>query len=131
MRRSDSLRRIAERFGLELIVLFGSRARGRGRADSDTDVAVLARSGRRPDIARDMDLTEALARALRAPEGVDLVWLHRASPLLQFEAARRGRALYRRSRGSFSRFRLYAARRYDDNRKFFEALARHVGRRSA
>jgi predicted nucleotidyltransferase len=109
MKRAHSLPRIAERFGLELIVLFGSRPRGRARRESDTDMAVLSRPGRSLSAARHMDLAETLARALRAPEGIDLVRLNRASPLLHFEVARR----------------------YDDNRKFFDALERYVARRTA
>lgn len=132
--RRAALKAVARRHGLDLIVLFGSRARGRGRPGSDTDVAVLrgpgargrARGGASP--ATVMALTEALARVLRPPEGVDLVDLGTAPPLLHYEIARRGVVAYERRPGTFSRFRIYAARRYDDNRKFFDAVARYVRR---
>ena len=43
---SEFRRRVAERFPVQRVVLFGSRARGSSRTDSDTDVAVLLRGVR-------------------------------------------------------------------------------------
>lgn len=129
-RRRPSLNLIAKRFGLDLIVLFGSRAVGRERPDSDTDVAVRPRPRSRPPTpAWEIELTEALAGALDAPSGIDLVRLDRVSPLLLFQVASKGCVLYEARRGLFLRFRLYAARRYDDNRKFFDAIDRYVAGR--
>jgi predicted nucleotidyltransferase len=129
--KKAALRRIARLYGLDLIVLFGSQAKGRARPGSDMDVAILPGGRPRPfDAATWNSLTEDLAQTLQAPDGVDMIDLRGASPLLQYEVARSGVLLHARRTEQFSRFRLYASRRFDDNRKFFEAQARYLRRRS-
>jgi predicted nucleotidyltransferase len=130
-----ALKTVADRYGLDLIVLFGSRAKGRAVAQSDMDVAVLLgpaarrRLDRRPPVW-ELDIAGELADALGGSHEVDFVCLNRASPLLQFAVARHGIVLYKRRPGAFSRFRLYAARQFDDHRKYYEAMARYVRRRT-
>jgi len=40
-------RKVAQRFGIETMILFGSRARGRARPDSDVDLIVVGHRFRR------------------------------------------------------------------------------------
>lgn len=87
---------------IELIVLFGSRARGEGRPDSDWD---LAYSTRTPldSLSLHADLVDALQT-----DDVDAVDLSRASALLRYRVARDGVLLFERAPGTFARFWLSA-----------------------
>lgn len=71
---------VAARFGLRLMVLFGSRARGRARPESDVDVAV---AGCPP--ARLWELNGALQDVLSDGVMLDLVRLEDADALFRHE----------------------------------------------
>lgn len=88
--------------GLDLLVLFGSRARGDARGDSDWDFGYLASGGCDPD-----RLMAALVMAVGS-DRIDVVDLARANGLLRFRAARDGRPLSERRPGTFARFWLDA-----------------------
>jgi predicted nucleotidyltransferase len=120
----SQLQQVADRYQLDLIVLFGSYARGTARPDSDLDVAVHTT---RPDYARrdpdeeafwEMDLFADLSAIFKPPEGLDLVVLNRADSTLLYEVARYGLPFYQREPGGFHQFRSYAARRFYDDAKF-------------
>lgn len=72
-----SVEQIAEIYSLDLIVMFGSRARGQDIGSSDTDIAV--RSSR--ELTRDDELRIAAALDACFPN-VDLCDIRKASPLL-------------------------------------------------
>jgi predicted nucleotidyltransferase len=84
--------------GLDLLLLFGSRARGDVHPYSDWDLGYLAGPG--------FDVDGLLVRAVRllGSEQVDLVDLARASGLLRFRAAGEGKVLYESQPGRFDRF---------------------------
>ena len=88
--------------GLQLLVLFGSRARGDPRADSDWDFGYLGSTTLDPD-----GLLAALVSAVGS-DRIDLVDLSRAGGLLRFRAARDGRPLFEAVPMSFARFWLDA-----------------------
>jgi predicted nucleotidyltransferase len=101
---ADELAAIAPRHpALDLLVLFGSRARGDARPDSDWDFAYLA-GGSLDALALRADLADALGT-----DALDLVNLDRAGGLLRFRAARDGTALFERRPGLFARFQYEAA----------------------
>lgn len=97
-----TLRRIAARHEVRLLVLHGSRGRGRVHAGSDWDLGYLADATFDP-AALAVDLTAALGT-----DDVDLVDLARASALLRFEAARHGRCVHEASPGIHETFVLDA-----------------------
>lgn len=129
------LAEIANSYGLAFIALFGSYAKGRHVPGSDVDVAAMiapeaAVGGWRESWADcEMALFDQLGQAIAAPEGIDLVVLNRASALLLFQVARHGRALYERTAGAFPRFKSYATRRYDNDRKYFRRREQYLKRR--
>lgn len=75
---------------LQLVVLFGSRARGEGRRSSDHDVAVL--TPRPLPALRRFELAEALASALGTD--VDLIDLRAADTVLRSQVVTTGRVLH-------------------------------------
>lgn len=84
--------------GLELFVLFGSRARGDAHANSDWDFGYIGSPAFDPDA-----LLAALVLSIGS-DTIDLVDLTRASGLLRYRAARDGRPLFERESGAFARF---------------------------
>lgn len=94
--------------GLQLLLLFGSRARGAIHARSDWDLGYLA------DAAFDLSwLLASIVEAL-GTDRVDLVDLSRASGLLRYRAARDGVVVFAARPGLAGQFRLDAARFWFD-----------------
>ena len=123
----ERLNEIAQQFGLDLIVLFGSRVKGRIVPGSDVDIAV--RAVKRPwgDWNWEFEVADALSNALQGDGGeVDVVFLNGAAPLLVFEVAQSGQALFEKEWGTFSDFRSYAARVYYDNEPRFRRQAQYL-----
>lgn len=93
---------VAEKYGLDFVVLFGSQATGRTHAKSDVDVAVIRRG--------DLDLnglTNDFYQLFRRSD-VEVVDLARAMPTLWQAVIRDGKLLYERSVGDFLRWKVYA-----------------------
>lgn len=83
---------------VDLVVLFGSRARAEATAASDWDIGYLADQG----LDRDgflADLVVALGT-----EKIDLVDLDRAGGLVRFRAARDGLTVFEATPDAFARF---------------------------
>lgn len=94
--------------GLELLLLFGSRARGAAAGSSDWDFGYLAAT------ALDADWLLALLVEATGSDRVDLVDLQRASGLLRHRAAVDGRVVFEARPGLADDFRLNAARFWCD-----------------
>jgi predicted nucleotidyltransferase len=114
----DRLAAVAEELGLELVVLFGSRATGSPppTLDSDVDIALLTRPG---TAARGLADAYAALDGLFGDVDLDLVLLHRADPLFRDEIMRRGVLLF----GDVDRFLDYRAaafRAFTDARDLLE-----------
>ena len=100
--------------GLDLLILFGSRARGDAHPGADWDFGYLA------DEAVDVPgLLAALVEAL-GNDRVDLADLRRAGGLLRFQAARDGVLVHESSADQFDRYRLAAAQFWCDNAPILE-----------
>jgi predicted nucleotidyltransferase len=112
------LKRVARKYGLDLVVLFGSHARGRALARSDVDIAVRRQRGRIEPDSLKLEIAGALERAFPEAAEVDVAFLNEASSLLLFQVANTGRPLYERRPLIFWQFQSYAARRYDDDYKY-------------
>lgn len=97
-----------ETAGLDLLLLFGSRAREAPHAGSDWDLGYLAADGVDP-LALRARCVEALGT-----DRVDLVDLRRASGLLRYRAARDGRLVFEARAGLDDEFRLEAVRFWCD-----------------
>jgi predicted nucleotidyltransferase len=90
--------------GLELLLLYGSRARGEAHARSDWDLGYLAAP--ETDIG---GLTAAVVE-IAGTDRVDLVDLTCAGGLLRYRAARDGELIYEARPGLDERFRFEAVR---------------------
>ena len=115
---------LAKRYGLRLIVLFGSQVSDRTHLESDVDVAVW---WTRPLASEQHNqLWMELSGAFQAE--VDLAVLNHAEPLLLYQVARQGKPLYEDQRWAWEEFKGYAFRYYEDTQKFRDDLARYLKR---
>ena len=109
--------------GLELLMLYGSRARGSETSRSDWDFGYVA--------TPEFDAAALLAALVSSLETdrIDLADLARASGLLRFRAARDGAVVFEAHVGGANRFRLAAAQFWCDvapilGRGYEDVLAR-------
>jgi predicted nucleotidyltransferase len=122
--RLKSLARVHQ---LDLVVLFGSHAKQRAIVGkSDVDVAVHFADRKYKRGKSQARLYADLAAALQPTTELDLTILNSAGPMLMFEVARYGKALYQKSATSFAQFKYAAGRAYDDNQKYFAARERYM-----
>jgi predicted nucleotidyltransferase len=89
--------------GIELLVLFGSRASGRARPSSDLDVAVRVRNA---TSERKRRIEIELLRA--TGDRTDVIFLDEAPPQLRFEIARSGIPVIESEEGGWARERARA-----------------------
>ncbi|MBI2623501.1 MAG: nucleotidyltransferase domain-containing protein [Candidatus Liptonbacteria bacterium] len=108
---------LAEKYGLSLVVLFGSQATGQTHKESDVDVAYLAdkKLSFDDEVLLNFDLTEVFRN-----DKVSLVNLKTAPPLLAKQIVTNAVVLYERSQSLFNEAYLYALRNYDDAEILFE-----------
>ncbi len=99
--------------GLELFILYGSRARGDAHGTSDWDFGYLA------DEAADVAGLLATLVEILGDDNIDLVDLDRTTGLLRFRSACDGVLLHEAESGVFDRYRLDAARFWCENASLF------------
>ena len=107
--------KIAKKFHLKLIIVFGSFANGKYRKDSDLDIAVLG--SKEVSFNEQIRLTNELFLVFN--KNIDLSVLNRANPLLLFQASKNSILLYGKREG-FLKFKLYAFNVYNDYAPYFE-----------
>ena len=112
---------LAQKYGFDLVVLFGSQATGRTHKESDVDVAYYS------DIKLDFNqevLINTDLTVIFKNDQVSLVNLKRASPLLAREVVVKGVVLYAKDSSLFSQLYARTLRMYEEARPLFE-LRRH------
>jgi len=112
------LKQVARKYGLDLVVAFGSQVSGRVHAASDVDVAVRFRPGRARPGSLQLEVAGQLDSVFPETLQLDVSFLNDASSLLLFEVATRGKPIYELRPLLFWQFQSYAARRYDDDYKY-------------
>lgn len=111
------LEKVAQQYGIQLLLQFGSTVSGHAHRQSDVDLAVLLD---RPSLSfrEYADLLHDL-QSLYPDREVDLVLINRADPLLLKKIIETCRLLYGTVR-RLQELRIYAFKRYQDHRKYFE-----------
>ncbi len=111
------LERVAQRHAIRLLLQFGSTVSGHVHRRSDVDLAALLD---RPSLSfgEYADLLHDL-QSLYPDREVDLVLINRADPLLLKKITDTCRLLYGPVR-RLQELKIYAFKRYQDHRKYFE-----------
>ncbi len=96
---------------LKMLVLFGSRARGDTHANSDWDFAALYDEQLREESCKDrafawFEVPGVIGQVFSLnSDKIDVVELHRASPLIAHFVARDGKLIYEKEAGEFNKFK--------------------------
>jgi predicted nucleotidyltransferase len=111
------LRTIAQKYQLELILLFGSRASKKNYKESDFDIAYLSK--------RDLNLNEEAKLIIELSpifksENIDLVNLKKAPPLLFYAITKESRGLFESKPFAFASLRAYAFKKYIETKLLYE-----------
>ena len=117
--QKKELRKIAKKFKLELILLFGSFVSQKSHKESDLDIAILSRRG-----VSFLDLHSAFLKIFPGQQ-IDLTFINEADPLLLKEISDNYLLLYG-SKRNFLKFKLNSFFRYQDYRPFFALEKRAV-----
>lgn len=112
----QKITQFAEKHGLQMVVLFGSRARGEAHPRSDTDIAVFAGEKKSLRELSEMQIEFAEMFRIKNPELVDLSGM---APLFLKQVADDGKILYERKPGIFDEFQIYAFKRYVEAKPLF------------
>ncbi len=111
-KKSKEIGEIAEKYGLDLVVLFGSQATGRTHSRSDVDIGYTAPQLLDLDtrFKIETDISRLLGRA-----DVEFVDLQRVPPTMKKIIADEGVVLYERRPETFTAFCAYAFKLYVEN----------------
>lgn len=120
---ATELNQIAEKYGILLILQFGSSVTGKVHSRSDIDLAALL-DGPRLTLSEHADLLHDLQRFFPEQE-VDLALINHADPLFLKKITDACQLLYGSPR-RLQELKLYAFKRYQDHRKYFELERRFV-----
>lgn len=122
------LRQFAERYGVRLLLQFGSTVAGPVHDRSDLDLAIQFTN---PDVPFEtvLDVQAALSD-LFPGQDVDLAILNRADPLFLKKITEQCRLLYG-STQDLARLRLLAFKQYQDFLPYLDLERRYVSRRLA
>lgn len=116
---------------VRLAYLFGSQATGQTHPDSDVDVAVLLSAElSRTERAREQEHLAGSVMAVCKTDTAHVILLDEASPLLAWQAIRRGVLLYCAQPGERRAFELRAAREYEETEPLRRAQRVGLARRA-
>jgi predicted nucleotidyltransferase len=116
--KGGKIKEIAEKYGLKLLLLFGSRAKDEKyiHKDSDFDVAYL--SEKDLDIKQEIELNCDLIDAFGSDK-VDLVDIKRVNPFLRNEIAKNSKLFYGK-KIDYLEFKAFAFKDYISHKPLFE-----------
>jgi predicted nucleotidyltransferase len=120
------LKECAEKYQIELMVLFGSQVKGRPYQESDFDLAYLSRK-------KDFSGKEIIAlnchlMDIFSYDRVDLVDLRKTDPFLRYEIARNSQLLYGKEM-DYLEFKAFAFKDYIDHQSLFDLNSVLIRRR--
>ena len=124
---SAGLAGVARRYGIALLLQFGSTVKGSTHAQSDLDIAALF-DGPPPDLVQRAELVHEL-QLLYPEREMDLVALNHADPLLLKQVLGACRLLTGSPR-RLAELKIYGFKRYQDHRRFFALESRRMAERS-
>jgi predicted nucleotidyltransferase len=122
---SRALEELAVKYGIRLILQFGSTVTGAVHPQSDVDLAVLFENGNF-SFHKLAEIHHDLQECFPEHE-VDLAVINRADPLFLKKIMEQCRLLYG-SAQELQKLKIYAFQRYQDHRRFFAMERRYVER---
>ncbi len=115
--QTKKIDKIAKKYGLELLLLFGSAAAGTMRKDSDYDVAYFARKPL--NLMEEAKLITDLFPVFRSDK-VDLASIRNASPLLQEGIFRNHIVLFCADKRKYYLHKIYSLKKFIEAEPLFK-----------
>ena len=116
-REKELVEKIAKRYGLTVLILFGSHALGSAHKKSDFDIAYI--SARSLTLHEESELILDLSSVVKS-EHIDLLNLRTSPPLLFYAALKDGKPLYEKEPLVFTSLRAYAFKKYVETKPLYE-----------
>lgn len=124
---TEGIKKLALNYQVKLLVIVGSFGTGSyisGKSDID-----LAYVRDKPLAVKDsISIINELSKLFENSK-IDLVDLQRASGLLKYEVASKGRVIYEIREGFFERYKLFCLRYYYDTKKFRDLRSAYLQER--
>lgn len=125
--QKNQAKKMAQRYNLELILIFGSRVAGKIHSNSDLDVAVLPKAGNNFNMRNYSLLLFALEKVFPGVK-IDLSFIDRADPLLLKHISETALLLFGKRR-AFIEFQLKAFKYFQDYLPYFKLEENGVHKR--
>ena len=109
------IEKIAQKYNLEMILLFGSQVNGRAKPDSDVDIAYSAQ--KQLSTNEKIDLNNDLCDFFKK-DIVDQVDIKNANPLLLYEISQNSKLIFGKEI-DYLEFKTFAFRNYIDSESLF------------
>jgi len=126
--QKKKVQKIAEKYNLRLLALFGSRAKGNFSSKSDYDFAYLSKNIL--SISEEANLATDLAEIFKNCL-IDLSSIRNSSPLLLRQITKEGEIFYEDMPGLFTEIYLYALRIYRETLPLYRAEIKNIKSRLA
>lgn len=115
IKQKKKIGQLAKKYGLDMVMLFGSFAAGKNREGSDIDIAV--RSKKNLSLNKELSFIADINKII--PGRIDLSVVNHANPLHLYEISKNAILLYG-EKNDFIKFKLYAFHRYNDYTPYFK-----------
>lgn len=113
------LAKIAQKYALELILLFGSRVSRKTHKESDYDIGYLSK--KHLSLREEGKLILGLASLLKIPlKKTELISLRNLSPLFLREIFTNSKVLYAKDETIFDNYKIYVFRLFEESKPIFE-----------
>lgn len=115
--QKNNLQTIAEKYGLDLVMLFGSYAEGRNTKNSDIDIGYM--KVKRLSFSTEIQLASDFQTVFKV-ERADIAYIPSASPLFMYMILQNGQILFKRDLSIFPNIYTYALKRFEDNKPLYK-----------
>ncbi|MFH1392703.1 MAG: nucleotidyltransferase domain-containing protein [bacterium] len=123
--QKNRIAKIAKRYNLEMVLLFGSQINGKARPDSDLDIAVL---DNKPETYQRFGNLFNLFSRIFSGFNIDLRLIKNSEPVLLFSVFNDGQLLYGDTQKYFN-YKAFAYKNYVDSKPLFELKQRLLEKR--
>jgi len=115
----SEIKKLAPKYRLSLVLLFGSQASGKTHSKSDVDIAYLTEKEMRPieEARMALEFSEKLKINVK---DLEIVNLKEAIPFLLRQIADKSVLLYEKEPLIFANFKIYAFKRFMEAQKLFK-----------
>lgn len=116
--KKQMINKIAKKYGLKLVLLFGSHASGKTHKNSDIDIAIMG--NKKINFKKQIGLINEISGVFG--KDIDLSIINTANPLLLFQISKNSQIIFG-NKSDYFEFRLKAFHRYNDYLPFFKMEA--------